>query len=87
MKEFYQNKYIKRSLLLMVIFIFGAFVFSACSQKAAEAGEQQITQEEAGNVTESEAGEDIADVRTEQEYNSGHNSASEEHSEEESVMN
>jgi len=86
MKEFYQNKYIKRSLLLMVIFIFGAFVFSACSQKAAEAGEQQITQEEAGNVTESEAGEDIADARTEQEYNSGHNSASVEHSEEESVM-
>lgn len=44
-------------------------LFSAC---APASGYEQITQEEAAKIMESESGYIILDVRTEQEYESGH---------------
>ena len=72
MQRSYSVKNNKRSILVAVFFIFVIFTFSACSQESTVEGYQQIPQDEAKSMMESEEDLIIVDVRTEPEYKSGH---------------
>ena len=72
MQRSYSVKNNKRSILVAVFFIFVIFTLSACSQESTVEGYQQIPQDEAKSMMESDEDLIIVDVRTEPEYKSGH---------------
>ena len=62
----------KHAILILIILLAAALLFSACTKKTESASYRQISQETAKEMMAKDDGHVIVDVRRQDEYDAGH---------------